>query len=84
MQETADIRPGFSESSGLHAMAQARVRMAALACSVRGCYYRICLSHSMNLFVAAESRRRQNVLGGGGVFCICPSHPGGFGHPALV
>lgn len=37
----------------------------------------------MNLFVAAESRRRQNVLGGG-VFSICPSRPGGFGHPALV
>ena len=64
MQETANIRLGSSESSELHAMAQARVRMAALACSVRGWYYRFRLTTLMNLFAVAESRRRQMLLGG--------------------
>jgi hypothetical protein len=84
MQETADIRLGSSGSSRLHAMAQARVQMAALAWSVRGRCYRFCLSHSLNLFVAAESRRRQNVLGGLPFYLQCPSNLGGPGHPAQI
>lgn len=46
MQETAGSRLGSSGSSELHAMAQARVRMAALACSICGWYS--CLSPLVN------------------------------------